>query len=130
MRTQIICCHKKYCFGIKIDFFVKIIFLEPVNQSTPVKPRLNGAGENGPPPVLPFVRSHSIKRPNRFDTIYRSGKSANQPVTKIRSHSYRETRSEINTNVPLLRTAPNLFFRVSYIMSFFFGNFFVTVDVP
>jgi hypothetical protein len=88
-------------------------YSEPVNQSTPVKPRITDAADSAPPPVVPFVRSHSIKRTNRFDTIYRSTKSKNPPVTKLRSQSYRETRSEINTNVPLLRTTPNLFFRAN-----------------
>ena len=91
---------------------------EPANQSTPLKVHRQATREpeterKAFPGETAFVRTASIKRftssrfdTSRFDSIYRSKRE----TSKTRSQSYRETRSEIS--IPMLKTTPNLFFRV------------------
>jgi len=78
---------------------------EPVHQSTPLKPfrvpeRDSTAREN-------LSRSGTVQRESRFDSIY----SQTTNRTKQRSQSYRETKSDLNVKVPLLKPVPNMFFR-------------------
>lgn len=89
-------------------------FSEPVNQSTPLKRNrpISTLVDDGAPEILPVLtRTQSIKRTtSRFDTIYHTPKASS---AKMRSQSYRETKSEISMRRPLIKTAPLSYFRSS-----------------